>query len=232
MRYEPPHTVDISAQPLEPPLEPYQPPVVQPIDTRSAITQSLGADIFLIVVSLLLGVLFSSAISTIDTSGIENVHTLKPPVWFLFFSCALPALMWLFVDGLSAMSNPAVLPFASSQVAMKALYAKRFHLMLLAFYFTAILVALCWSAFSMLLVSKVFVSAVFAIALYALGQRVPSRRLSFILSGILFVIVLIATQAFIVLKLEADSERANQEALDGLGVSGESIEDVFEPFGE
>ncbi|MEL6551998.1 MAG: hypothetical protein AAFQ63_00855 [Cyanobacteria bacterium J06621_11] len=229
MRYDPPHTVDISAQPLEP----YQPPVSQPIDTRSVITQSLGVDAFLVVVSLLIGVLFSSAVSAVDVTGVENVSALKPPLWFIFFSCALPAVMWVFVDGLSAISNPAVLPFARSKVAMKALYAKRFHLLLLAFYFTAILVALCWSAFSMLLVSKIFVAAVFAIALYALGQSVPSRRLSFILSGILFIVVLVTTQAFIVLKLEADSERANQEALDGLSPpQEETVDDVFEPLGE
>lgn len=228
MRYEPPHTVDISAQSLEP----YQPPVQESVDTRSAITQSLGADIFLVVVSLLVGVLFASAVSAVDVTGIDNVGRYKPPLWFIFFSCALPAAMWVFVDGLSAMSNPAVLPFARSKPAMKALYAKRFHLLLLAFYFTAILVALCWSAFSMLLFSKIFVSAVFAIALYALGQSVPSRRLSFILSGILFVVVLVATQAFIVLKLEADSERANQEALDGGATLEEEVEDVFDAFGE
>ncbi|MEL6938141.1 MAG: hypothetical protein AAFO84_03000 [Cyanobacteria bacterium J06598_1] len=230
MRYDPPHTVDVSAEPLRP----FQPPVVTPVDPRSAITQSLSVDAVLLALSLLLGVLFSSAISAVDVSGIENVQTLKPPHWFIFGACALPSLIWVFIDGLSALSNPAVLPFARSKVAMKALYAKRFHWLLLGFYFTAILVALCWSAFSMLLVSKIFVAAVFAIALYALGQSIPSRRMSFVLSGILFVVVLVTTQAFIVLKLEADAERANQEALDSLKAPPEEVIDdsIFESLGE
>ncbi|PZO60693.1 MAG: hypothetical protein DCF15_01710 [Phormidesmis priestleyi] len=65
----------------------------------------------------------------------------------------------------------------------------------------------------MLLVSKIFVSAIFALALYSLGQSIPSQRLSFIISGILFLIVLVGTQVFIVRRLEADSSKASQELL-------------------
>ncbi|MEM9152237.1 MAG: hypothetical protein AAGB19_17515 [Cyanobacteria bacterium P01_F01_bin.3] len=230
MKYDPPHTVDISAEPLRP----FQPPVVQSLTTRMVVAQSLGLDVFFIVLSLLVGVLFSGAVSAIDTTGIENVGLLKPPTWLIFAACALPPALWLFVDGLSAMSNPAVLPFARSRTAMKAVYAKRIHLLLLAFYFTAILVALCWSAFAMLLVSKLFVSAIFAVALYALGQSIPSRRLSFVLSGFLFLVVLITTQSFIVLKMEADSQRANQEALGDFDAPPEPVidESIFEERGE
>ena len=89
--------------------------------------------------------------------------------------------------------------------------------MLLAFYFTAILVALCWSALTMVLVSKIFVSAIFAFALYALGQSIPSKRLSFVVSGILFLVVLIATQAFILMRLEANAGKASQDVLNELG---------------
>ncbi len=231
MRYNDfPHTVDIAVGPLEP----FQPPADRQIEPRVVIVQSLLVDVCLIGVSLLAGLLFSNAVSAIDVSGIDRVGLLKPPQWLIFFACALPAVMCLFTDMLSSISNPAVLPFARSRNAAKALYAKRFHSLLLAFYFTAILVALCWSAFSMLLVSKLFVSAVFAIALYALGQSIPSQRLSFALSGILFIVVLVATQAFIVMKLEANAERAN-EVLNGLDapVEEESIdESVFESRGE
>jgi len=230
MRYDDfPHTVDISTGPLEP----FQPPAERPINPRAVIAQSLMVDICLVVFSLLVGLLFSSAVSAIDVSGIDRVGLLKPPQWLIFFACALPAVMCLFIDTLSSLSNPAVLPFARSRVAAKALYAKRFHSLLLAFYFTAILVALCWSAFSMLLVSKLFVSAVFAVALYALGQSIPSQRLSFVLSGVLFVVVLVATQAFIVMKLDANADRAD-EVLDGLDAPAEEPidESIFESRGE
>ena len=228
MKYDPPHTVDISAEPLRP----NQPPVARKVDTRTGILQSLGVDVALVVLSMMIGVLFGGAISGIETAEVENVGALKPPIWFIFAACTLPSIVWVFLDLLSAISNPAVLPFARAKTAMKALYAKRFHLLLLAFYFTAILVALCWSAFSMLLVSKIFVSAVFAIALNALGLSVPSSRLSFIVTGLLFIIVLVATQAFIVFKLEADSERASQEVLEGIGGSEDEAGSVFDSIDE
>ncbi len=230
MKYNPPHTVDISAEPLMP----FQPPINQPQSLRMAIAQSLAVDVFFIFLSLVAGALFSSAVGAVDVTDFSDVSLLRPPYWLLFAACLLPPTLWLFIDGLSAASNPAVLPFARSRAAMEAIYAKRFHLLLLAFYFTAILVALCWSAFAMLLVSKLFVSAVFAVALYALGQSIPSRRLSFVLSGALFLVVLLTTQAFIVLKMESDSVRANQEVLDDLGAPPEQAIDerVFEERGE
>lgn len=212
MRYSPPHTVDISAEPVTP----YPASVPRRRKERSAIVQSLGVGTFLVFVSLMLGVLFSSAIGAAFGAADLGQVVFSPPKWFLFLSCSLPAISFLCLDAIAALSNPASLPFGRSQGAMKAIYAKRIHLMLLGFYFTAILVALCWSAASMPLMSKVFVSSVFSIALYALGQSIPSRRTSFIVSGILFMVVLIATQAFIVLKLEADSERGKQEVLNGV----------------
>jgi len=230
MKHDPPHTVDISAEPLRP----FQPLIARPVMVRTVVLQSLGVDVFFIFLSLLVGVLLSSGIGAIDTTGIDNVGLLKPPTWFVFTVCTLPSALWLFIDSLSAMSNPAGLPFARARSAMKAMYAKRIHLLLLAFYFTAILVALCWSAFAMLLASKLFVSAIFAVALYALGQSIPSRRLSFVVSGILFLVVLVATQSFIVLKMEADANRAGQEALDEFDALQEpAIDDrIFEERGE
>lgn len=212
MRYSPPNTVDISAEPVAP----FPTAVPRQSTLRSVIVQSLGIGTFLVFVSLMLGVLFSSAIGAAFGSADLGQVVFSPPKWFLFLSCSLPALAFLCLDGLTTLSNPASLPFGRSQGHMKAMYAKRIHLMLLGFYFTAILVALCWSAPSMLLMSKVFVASLFSIALYALGQSIPSRRTSFIVSGILFMVVLIATQAFIVLKLEADSERGKQEVLNGV----------------
>ena len=210
MPYKSPHTVDIPVQAAESSPQP-EPEFAHSMGIREAISQSIVVDVVLVAASLLLGVILSGAVAVSETL---NVSLIRPPLWFIFLSCVLPSVLWLFVDVLSALSNPAVLPFARSRVAMKGLYAKRMHLLLLAFYFTSILVALCWSAYSMLLISKIFVAAIFAIALFALGQSIPSRRMSFIVSGILFLVVLITTQAFIVMKLEADSVRVNQEALD------------------
>lgn len=229
MRYDdPPHTVDISAEPLQP----FQAPIVRPLTKRRVIAQSFGVDIFLAVLSVLVGVLLSGTVNAIDVTGIENVGVLRPPTWFIFAACTLPPAIWLFVDTLSTVMNPAALPFARARTAMKAVYAQRLHFLLLALYFTAILVALCWSAFTMLLVSKLFIAAVFAVALYALGQSIPSRRLSFVLSGLLFLAVLVTTQSFIVLK--ADSNRAAQEALDEFGLPPEPLIDerIFEERGE
>ena len=58
---------------------------------------------------------------------------------------------------------------------------------------------------------KIYLAAVFAIAIYALGQSVPSTKLSFTLSGILFVIVLLTTQTFIITKTQAEAEQAEAE---------------------
>lgn len=183
--------------------------------------QSLGVDVLMIFVSLLMGVLFSSAVVAVNNAnGIGDI-VLSPPQWLIFLSCLLPSLISLFLDTLSALSNPSLLPFARSQAWTKAIYTKRFHLLLLALYFTTILVALCWSAPSMPLFSKIFVSAVFGIALYALGQSIPSKRTSFLVSGILFLVVLVATQAFIVLQMKAESAREKQKVLDEFGAPAE-----------
>ncbi|MEL6158474.1 MAG: hypothetical protein AAFR18_04560 [Cyanobacteria bacterium J06627_32] len=231
MRYRAPHTVDVStAKPINA-VHPPTSPTNSKLPKGAVVGQSISVDVVVLLLSALLGVILSGAVNAITTTSTVDISMVKPPLWFVFVACVLPSALWLFVDTLSALSNPMVLPFARSRMAMKALYAKRMHLLLLFFYFTSILVALCWSAFSMLLVSKIFVSAVFAIALFALGQSIPSRRLSFLVSGTLFLIVLIATQAFIILRLESDSARANQEALDGLNVP-EVIEEDNESFFE
>ncbi|MEO1620740.1 MAG: hypothetical protein AAFU53_06865 [Cyanobacteria bacterium J06632_3] len=236
MRYNPQHTVDVSAaEPNEFSLDKES----RSLTIGEVVSQSIGVDLFALFASLMLGVLLSSAVGAVELADGIDRFKLVPPRWLVFVISVLPALLWLLLDGLSALSNPVTLPFARSRLGMKAVYAKRIHILLLFFYFSSILVALCWSAVSMLLMSKIFVAAVFAIALFALGQSIPSRRMSFIVSGILFLVVLVATQAFIVLKLEADSVRANQEALDGLGVPDapgifeeEADESFFEERGE
>ena len=212
MRSSSPQTVDISAEPLTANA------VVEPMaaEADSAIRQSLGTDAFLLFISLLMGILCNSAVSLVDAGSELGATMLRPSGWFILLACVAPSLVALLLDVLRASSNPLVLPFAQSQSRMKTIYAKRIHLALLAFYFTSILVALCWSAPTMVLPSKLFVSSIFAIALYALGQSIPSRRNSFIVSGILFLVVLVTTQAFIMMRLEADSVRAEQELLDSL----------------
>lgn len=193
----------------------------------SAARQSLGIDFFLIFISLLIGLMFSGTMGAVVAPANLERALFVPPQWLIVTACALPALLCLFVDTLSTVSNPVALPFARSKSSMQAAYANRVHLMLLAFYFTAILVALCWSALTMVLVSKIFVSAIFAFALYALGQSIPSKRLSFLVSGILFLVVLIATQAFILMRLEANAGKASQDVLNELGPQQEKTEEPF-----
>jgi hypothetical protein len=188
----------------------------QPRNLGSIIKQTIGVDCFLLFIAVLMGFLFSGAVSVVNDTNNLGTLMLRPPQWLIFMSCVIGPLLYLLVDILSSLTNPLKLPFARSMVGTKSLYAKRIHLLLLALYFTAILVALCWSALSMPLFSKLFVSAVFAVALYALGQSIPSRRMSFIVSGCLFLVVLVATQAFIVMRLRADSAKANQQVLDEL----------------
>ncbi len=226
MRHPSIQTVDISAKAVSS----FAPPVTvaRPRHLGTVIRQSLGIDIFLVFVSLLMGLLFSSAIGeVISPAGLER-SLLLPPQWLAFAACALPPVLCLFVDALSALSNPAALPFARSKQALNAIYAGRLHLMLLAFYFTAILAALCWSALTMALSSKLFVAAIFAFALYALGQSIPSRRTSFIVSGILFLVVLVATQAFMVMRLDANAEKDNQEALELVPSAQDKAPSVFD----
>ena len=178
---------------------------------RSAIQPSLGVDSFLALASLLIGLLLGGSVNSIETATGLSRAALLPPSWLIVLICGLPALVFLFVDVLSAFSNPATLPFARSRGGLQKLYARRLHVLLLVGYFASILVALCWSAVNMLLVSKLFISAVFALALYALGQSIPSRRLSFVISGILFLVVLLGIQAFIVAALNADSSKSAQD---------------------
>ncbi len=210
MRYSPPSTVDISTEPAA------NASASKQISVVSVIWQSLVVDIFLIGISLLMGLLFSSAVGVVEGTNNLGSLMLRPAPWFIYLVCAVGPLIYLLVDVVSTLSGPAALPFARSSAGLRAIYAKRVHLLLLAFYFTSILVALCWSAPSMLLTSKLFVSAVFGIALYALGQSIPSQRLSFVVSGILFMVVLVTTQVFIVTRVQADANKAGQEALDEL----------------
>lgn len=228
MRNSSPQTVDISAQPLSG----FTPAVVQQRDLSVAVRHSLGVDIFLIFASLLIGVLFSTAIGALtlpaELASSAGRDLYIPAPWLIVFVSALPALLFTAVDGLSAASNPVALPYARSRTSRQAIYANRVHVVLLALYFAAILVALCWSAIAMPLISKIFVSAIFSFALYALGQSIPSTRMSFIVSGILFLVVLIATQAFIVMRLEASSGKATQSVLDELVEPVEEETNVFE----
>ena len=192
-----PQTIDVSVEPTEPIVVAES----QSVDFRLAINQSLGADAFLLVGSLLMGILCSGAVSVMDVNSELTPPWLRPLPWFVFIACVAPALWNLLLDTLSAASRPARLPFAYSQTQAKAIYAKRLHLALAAIYFAFMLVAFCWSVPSMLMFSKLFVAAVFALALYALGQSIPSRRQSFVVTGSLFLVVLIAAQLFVIAAL-------------------------------
>jgi hypothetical protein len=218
MRNFPQPTVDIAAERIstDPDVATISSATGYRPNFGAAIQQTLATDGLLTAVSMLMGFLSSQAISSLIIPDTVNRASFLPSPWLVFAACLLPAIASLLADGINSLKNPAYLPFSRSKSRLRAIYAKRIHLILLAFYFTAILVALCWSAITMPIISKIFVSAVLALALYALGQSIPSRRLSFIVSGILFLVVLVVTQAFMVLKLEADAGLANQKALEGI----------------
>lgn len=226
MTNSPPRTVDISAEAVSPSFAGAS--VARSRDYSAAIKQSISVDLVLLLVSLVVGFLFSVIVSTIEVpSDIVEGARLLPPQWLILFACLAPALLSLFTDGISVLSNPAALPYARSQSSSQAIYFKRVHSLLLAFYFTAIVVALCWSAITMPLFSKLFVSAIFSFALFALGHSIPSKRTSFVVSGVLFLVVLIATQVFIVKRLEADAGMTNQRVLDELVEPERRLEEFF-----
>ncbi|MEL6250159.1 MAG: hypothetical protein AAFY78_03080 [Cyanobacteria bacterium J06648_16] len=179
--------------------------------TSSLVFPSIAINLLVLAVAVVAAVLFGRTISAAESSAALSQTLVAPPQWIVLASLLIVPVWHLTLDGLSTMGNRLRLPFAGSQQRAKRIYAGRVHLVLLAFYFNAILVALCWSAAAMPLFSKLFLAAVFAIAIYALGQSVPSTRLSYLLSGVLFVIVLIATQTFIIFKTQVEAESTEEQ---------------------
>lgn len=188
--------------------------------TRTApipVVPVLGVDLLIVLVAAMAAFLFSQAISlALSSDSINQTLQAPSPLLVVITSVIIP-VFYMVMDGLNAAGNRLKLPFAGSRKRAQQIYARRIHLGLLALYFNAILVALCWSASAMPVMSKIFLAAVFAIAIYALGQSIPSTRLSFTLSGILFVIVLLATQTFIITKTQSEAEQAGQELRERLG---------------
>ena len=178
-----------------------------------------GVDLLIVLVAAIAAFLFSQAVNLALSSESINQTLQAPPLLLVVASSLLFPVFYTVMDGLNAAGNRLKLPFAGSRKRAQQIYAKRIHLGLLALYFNAILVALCWSASAMPVMSKIYLAAVFAIAIYALGQSIPSTKLSFTLSGILFVIVLLATQTFIITKTQAEAQQAGQELRERLGES-------------
>lgn len=197
MRSSYPQTIDVPAESTE------RPPVDKSrvVDSRSAINQTLGANASLFVVSLLIGIVCGGVIGIADASrGIEGL-LLKPLPLFVCWVCSAPSLVFLISDTIKASHRyPARMPFGYPLPRIKAIYARRIHIVLLAVYFSSMVAAFCWSVPAMPVVSRLFVAAVFAIALYALGQSIHSRRKSFAVAGTIFLMVLVATQLFILVR--------------------------------
>jgi hypothetical protein len=192
-------------------------------DTPSAGILSLGIDGVLLLVAGLVAFLFSRGIALAQASEIFQRATANlegvflPPQWLVMGLGLLAPLGLLGLDALNwGGRNSLRLPCAGSQNRARQIYAKRLHLCLLALYFDAILVVLCWSAGAMPLVSKLFVAAILSLAIYALGQSIPTPRLSFLVSGILFVAVLGGTQLFMTTKIRALQEAGRQQLLQEL----------------
>lgn len=171
----------------------------------------LGVDFLILLVAAIAAFLFSQAVSLALTSEAINQSLQAPPQLLVIVSSIIIPVIYIFIDVLNSAGNRLKLPFAGNRKRAQKIYARRIHLGLLALYFNAILVALCWSASAMPIMGKIYLATVFAIAIYALGQSIPSTKLSFTLSGILFVIVLLATQTFIITKTQAEAEQAGEE---------------------
>lgn len=188
--------------------------------TRTApipVVPALAVDFLIVLVAMIAAFLFSQAVNLALSSEAINETLQAPPQFLVVVSSVIIPLSHIFIDGLNALGNRFKLPFAGSRKRAQNIYAKRIHLGLLALYFNAILVALCWSASAMPIMSKIYLAAVFAIAIYALGQSIPSTKLSFTMAGVLFVIVLLATQTFIITKTQAEAEQAEAELRERLG---------------
>lgn len=198
--------------------------------TRTAqipVVPVLGIDLIIVLVAAVAALLFSQAINLAVASASINQTLQAPPQLLVVLSSLMIPVFYMAMDGLHAAGNRLKLPLAGSRKRAQQIYARRIHLGLLALYFNAILVALCWSASAMPVMSKIYLAAVFAIAIYALGQSIPSTKLSFTLSGVLFVIVLLATQTFIITKTQVEAEQAGQELRQRLG--GELPEEEAAP---
>ncbi|MEM8611986.1 MAG: hypothetical protein AAGF93_08200 [Cyanobacteria bacterium P01_H01_bin.105] len=198
--------------------------------TRTAqipVVPVLGIDLIIVLVAAVAALLFSQAINLAVASASINQTLQAPPQLLVVLSSLMIPVFYMAMDGLNAAGNRLKLPLAGSRKRAQQIYARRIHLGLLALYFNAILVALCWSASAMPVMSKIYLAAVFAIAIYALGQSIPSTKLSFTLSGVLFVIVLLATQTFIITKTQVEAEQAGQELRQRLG--GELPEEEAAP---
>jgi hypothetical protein len=185
--------------------------VAAPRSATSAVLPSLAVDLIVLVVTAIAAYLFNQTIGLAEASA-ELQRTLQaPPHLLVTLSILLIPTWYLVIDIINTLGNKLKLPFAGNGKRVQRVLAARVHLVLLSLYFNAILVALCWSASAMPIFSKLFLSAVFAVAIFALGKSIPSTKLSFLLSGILFLIVLIATQAFIILKMQAEEEAVRQQ---------------------
>ncbi|MEM8808377.1 MAG: hypothetical protein AAGF01_20350 [Cyanobacteria bacterium P01_G01_bin.38] len=191
----------------------------------SPVTPSLGVDGLMLLVAGIAAYLFGGAIAMAKASATISQTLSPPPMWLVVVSILLIPVWFIMFDLINMASNRLKLPFAGTQQRAQRIFAKRTHLFLLSLYFNAILVGLCWSAPAMPLFSKLFLSAVFSIAIYALGQSIPSTKLSFVLSGVLFAIVLIASQSFIVFKMQAEEAAAEQELREQLGSPVEEDDD-------
>ena len=188
--------------------------------TRTAqipVVPALAVDFLIVLVAAIAAFLFSQAVNLALSSEAINQTLQAPPQLLVEVTSLMIPVIYIVLDEMKAAGNHLQLPFAGSRKRAQQIYARRIHLGLLALYFNAILVALCWSASAMPVMSKIYLAAVFAIAIYALGQSIPSTKLSFTLSGVLFVIVLLATQTFIITKTQAEAEQAGEELRERLG---------------
>lgn len=165
------------------------------------VANSLYIDLAFLLVASVMGYGLGYIISLVNSGLGLQIAMIAPPQRLMFFSVASVALVFLLLDSFRAIALPSRLPARSAKRAW-SIYTRRLHWFLAAFFFDAMVIALGWSAAEMPVVSKFFIAAVFALALYASSRSIPSLRLSFWLMSGLFLAMLAATQAFILLSLQ------------------------------
>ena len=172
------------------------------INLVAVLVKTFSADAAIWLSGWMLSVLAHWSVATVPVPY-EKAASLLPPQWLIFVvGLSLPSA-WLAADTTKALSYPQLLPFAGLPSVLKKVYESRLHQLLLTFCAMTTLILLCWLATEMPLASKLFVSAVFAIALHTLNQKTGSRRRSLLVSSLLFLALLIASQAIITARLTA-----------------------------
>ena len=131
--------------------------------TRTAqipVVPALAVDFLIVLVAAIAAFLFSQAVNLALSSEAINQTLQAPPQLLVVVSSLMIPVIYIVLDVMNAAGNRLKPPFAGRRKRAQQIYDRRIHLGLLALYFNAILVALCWSASAMPVMSKIYLAAV------------------------------------------------------------------------